>query len=313
MSEPINTHADALPVPGRAARLPRPVRFRIRDYAVLLKPRVMGLVVFTAVVGLVLAPGAVDVWTGLVAVVAIAAGAGAAGAINMWYDRDIDGSMARTRLRPLPSGRLSPLEALVFGVVLSAGSVFTLALAVNGVAAALLGLTIFYYVVIYTVWLKRRTAQNIVIGGASGALPPVIGWACGSAEVGLGAVVLFAIIFLWTPPHSWALALFRSGDYAAAGVPMLPVVAGVGATKRRMAAYTALLIPVTLLPVVIGLSGWLYGATAVLLGIGLAHHMARLYVEDGVAAARPLFFFTIYYLFGIFAALLADNAVAAWG
>jgi len=313
MSEPINTHADALPVPGRAARLPRPVRFRIRDYAVLLKPRVMGLVVFTAVVWLVLAPGTVDVWTGLVAVVAIAAGAGAAGAINMWYDRDIDGSMARTRLRPLPSGRLSPLEALVFGVVLSAGSVFTLALAVNGVAAALLGLTIFYYVVIYTVWLKRRTAQNIVIGGASGALPPVIGWACGSAEVGLGAVVLFAIIFLWTPPHSWALALFRSGDYAAAGVPMLPLVAGVGATKRRMAAYTALLIPVTLLPVVIGLSGWLYGATAVLLGIGLAHHMARLYVEDGVAAARPLFFFTIYYLFGIFAALLADNAVAAWG
>jgi protoheme IX farnesyltransferase len=225
----------------------------------------------------------------------------------MWYDRDIDLHMLRTMNRPLPAGRLNPKEALAFGVVLSFGSVALMAAMVNATAAALLAATIFYYVFIYTVWLKRRTPQNIVIGGASGALPPVIGWAAVSGEVGLGAVVLFAIIFLWTPPHSWALALFRKGDYKAAGVPMLPVVAGERATKKQMAIYTALLIPVTLAPVLIGMSGVLYGSAAVILGLGFARHMVRVWKDTEEKAARPMFFFSILYLFLIFAALLADR------
>ena len=289
--------------------IPEP-RFRVTDYAVLLKPRVMSLVVFTAAVGLLLAPGApgaLGPWTAAAAVLCIAVGAGAAGAINMWYDRDIDLHMLRTMNRPLPAGRLNPKEALAFGVVLSFGSVALMAAMVNATAAALLAATIFYYVFIYTVWLKRRTPQNIVIGGASGALPPVIGWAAVSGEVGLGAVVLFAIIFLWTPPHSWALALFRKGDYKAAGVPMLPVVAGERATKKQMAIYTALLIPVTLAPVLIGMSGVLYGSAAVILGLGFARHMLRVWKDTEGKAARPMFFFSILYLFLIFAALLADR------
>ena len=291
------------------AGIPEP-RFRVTDYAVLLKPRVMSLVVFTAAVGLLLAPGApgaLGPWTAAAAVLCIAIGAGASGAINMWYDRDIDLHMLRTMNRPLPAGRLNPKEALAFGVVLSFGSVALMAAMVNATAAALLAATIFYYVFIYTVWLKRRTPQNIVIGGASGALPPVIGWAAVSGEVGLGAVVLFAIIFLWTPPHSWALALFRKGDYKAAGVPMLPVVAGERATKKQMAIYTALLIPVTLAPVLIGMSGVLYGSAAVILGLGFARHMVRVWKDTEEKATRPMFFFSILYLFLIFAALLADR------
>ena len=291
----------------RAAR-PAP-RFRVTDYAVLLKPRVMSLVVFTALVGLLLAPGGIDPLTGAVAVVCIAIGAGAAGAVNMWYDRDIDLHMLRTMNRPLPAGRLRPEEALVFGIVLSVGSVTAMASLVNVTAAALLALTIFYYVFIYTVWLKRRTPQNIVIGGASGALPPVIGWAAVTGDVGLGAGLLFAIIFLWTPPHSWALALFRRGDYEKAGVPMLPVVAGERETKRQMLLYTGALLPATLLPVLLGLSGAVYGLAAVILGARFAGHAWRVWKDEEGRAPRSMFFFSILYLFLIFAALLADRVL----
>ncbi len=287
----------------------REPRFRVKDYAVLLKPRVMSLVVFTGLVGMILAPVPVDPITAAVAVLCIAVGAGAAGAINMWYDRDIDREMTRTRNRPIPAGRLEPRPALVFGVTLAVGSAATMALLVNLVAAGLLALTVIYYVFIYTVWLKRRTPQNIVIGGASGALPPIIGWAAATGDVGLGAVSLFAIIFLWTPPHSWALALFRKGDYDRAGVPMLPVVAGERATKNQILIYSCILVPVTLVPVAIGMSGVFYGVAATLLGAGLLSNTVRLWRADDSAGARPLFFFTIMYLFLIFVALLVDRGL----
>ncbi|MBI1986090.1 MAG: protoheme IX farnesyltransferase, partial [Rhodospirillales bacterium] len=282
-------------------------RFRVADYALLLKPRVMSLVVFTGVVGLAMAPGRHDPMTMIAAVVCIALGAGAAGAINMWYDRDIDQIMRRTMNRPLPAGRLGAGEALAFGVALAVASVAAMTWLVNVVAAALLATTILYYVFIYTVWLKRRTPQNIVIGGVSGALPPVIGWAAVTGDVGLGALVLFAIIFLWTPPHSWALALFRRGDYEAAGVPMMPVIAGERETKRQMLVYTALLLPATLLPVWIGMSGALYGIAAVMLGFGFAGHVWRVWKDEDGSRARPMFFFSIFYLFLIYVALLADR------
>jgi protoheme IX farnesyltransferase len=282
-------------------------RFRVADYALLLKPRVMSLVVFTGVVGLAMAPGRHDPMTMIAAVVCIALGAGAAGAINMWYDRDIDQIMRRTMNRPLPAGRLGAGEALTFGVALAVASVAAMSWLVNVVAAALLATTILYYVFIYTVWLKRRTPQNIVIGGVSGALPPVIGWAAVTGDVGLGALVLFAIIFLWTPPHSWALALFRRGDYEAAGVPMMPVSAGERETKRQMLVYTALLLPATLLPVGIGMSGALYGVAAMVLGISFAGHAWRVWKDEDGSRARPMFFFSIFYLFLIYVALLADR------
>ena len=235
-------------------------RFNLADYAVLMKPRVMSLVVFTALVGLLLAPGSIDPWTATAAIVFIALGAGAAGAINMWYDRDIDLQMSRTMNRPLPAGRMRPAPALAFGIIMALAAVSSMAYYVNLVSAALLLVTILYYVFVYTVWLKRRTPHNIVIGGASGALPPMIGWAAVTGDVGLGAIILFLIIFLWTPPHTWALALFRRGDYEAAGVPMLPVVAGVRETKRQMLLYTVALVPVTLLP-------WAMVNTSVLFGV----------------------------------------------
>ena len=282
-----------------------------------MKPRVMSLVVFTALVGLLLAPGSIDPWTGTAAIVFIAFGAGAAGAINMWYDRDIDAQMRRTMQRPLPAGRMRPGSALVFGILMAAGSVLAMGFYVNTVSAALLLTTIGYYVLVYTVWLKRITPQNVVIGGVSGALPPVVGWAAVSADIGLGAIVLFLIIFLWTPPHSWALALFRRGDYQAAGVPMLPVVAGERATQRQMIAYTALLLPTSLLPVAIGLSGILYAGVAVLFGIGFAFYTVRLWqsgqtpdnTPDTDHPARRLFFFSIQYLFALYLALLIDQMV----
>lgn len=286
-------------------------RFRVRDWAVLLKPRVMSLVVFTAFVGLILAPAPVDPVVGFIAVFCIAVGAGASGAINMWYDRDIDREMRRTRHRPLPAGRIRPGQALIYGTVLSVASVGTMATVVNVPAAALLALTIVYYVFIYTVWLKRRTPQNIVIGGAAGALPPVVGWAAATGDIGLGALCLFLIIFLWTPPHSWALALFRRGDYDRAGVPMLPVVAGERETKRQIVVYTALLVPATLSPWAIGLAGPLYAAAALVLGAGLVGKVWRLWRDETVDAARPLFLYSILYLFAVFLALLVDRAVAA--
>lgn len=316
------TATDTLGAAPRPIAEPRAVapepRFRITNYALLLKPRVMSLVVFTAAAGMFLATGtpasptAIDPVTATVAILCIAIGAGASGAINMWYDRDIDLHMLRTRNRPLPAGRLAPEEALIYGVFLAVGSVSAMAYWVNGVSSALLALTILYYVFIYTVWLKRRTPHNIVIGGASGALPPVIGWAAVTGDVGLGAILLFAIIFLWTPPHTWALALFRRGDYEAAGVPMLPVVAGERETKRQILIYTAILIPATLLPVAFGMSGIVYGVAASALGIGLARHAWRVWKDDGNdggITARPMFFFTILYLFLIFVGLLADRMV----
>ncbi len=293
---------------GPTAAAPRAApRFRVADYATLLKPRVMSLVVFTGVVGVALAPGGHDPVTVIAAVACIALGAGAAGAINMWYDRDIDQVMRRTMNRPLPAGRIGAKQALVFGVALAVASVAAMASLVNAAAAALLATTILYYVFVYTVWLKRRTPQNIVIGGVSGALPPVIGWAAISGHVGLGAVVLFLIIFLWTPPHSWALALFRRGDYEAAGVPMLPVTAGDRETKRQMLIYTALLIPATLAPVAVGMSGALYGTAAAVLGVGFARQAWRVWRDDDAVQARSMFFFSIFYLFMIFVALLADR------
>ena len=217
------------PAKGQESEAREP-RFRLQDYALILKPRVMSLVVFTAFVGLLLAPGAIDSRTAFIAIVCIALGAGASGAINMWYDEDIDHVMKRTMNRPIPAGRMAPKEALIFGLALAFGSVGIMAWLVNIQASALLAITILYYVFIYTMWLKRRTPQNIVIGGAAGAFPPMIGWAAVTGDVGVGGIVLFAIIFFWTPPHSWALALFRRGDYEAAGVPMMPVVAKETAT-----------------------------------------------------------------------------------
>ena len=284
-------------------------RFRVADYAVILKPRVMSLVVFTAAVGMALAPGSIGPLSALIAIACIAAGAGASGAVNMWYDQDIDRTMQRTMHRPIPAGRMRPAAALAVGVLLGFAAVAVMAWRINLTAAGLLALTILYYVFIYTIWLKRRTPQNIVIGGVSGALPPLIGWAAVDGEIGLGAAVLFAIIFLWTPPHSWALALFRNSDYVAANVPMMPVVAGERSTKRLMLVYTALLLPTTLLPPFVGLAGWSYEIAAGLLGAGFAAHAIRLWRAPDVAPARPMFLYSILYLFLIFVALLADRAL----
>ncbi|MGB0671836.1 MAG: heme o synthase [Rhodospirillales bacterium] len=289
-------------------------RATARDYAILLKPRVMSLVVFTALVGLLLAPETMAVGEAILAVALIALGAGASGAINMWYDRDIDAHMDRTMNRPIPAGRMNPVSALVFGTALAVFSVLAMGAFINWVAAGLLAFTIFFYVIIYTVWLKRRTPQNIVIGGASGALPPVVGWAAATGSVGLEAVILFAIIFAWTPPHFWALALFRSGDYERAGVPMLPVVAGIEETKRQILLYSLVLVPLTLMPTLLGMAGWFYFAAACLLGFELLRHAFRVRAADRSDEAwtkvpRRMFFFTILYLFGIFVALLADRGL----
>jgi len=279
----------------------------VADYVALLKPRVMSLVVFTGIVGMALAPGALHPVIAAVAILCIALGAGAAGAINMWYERDIDALMRRTADRPLPAGRMQPDAALGFGVVLAVASVTLMGLAVNWVAAALLAATIGFYVFVYTMWLKRRTPQNIVIGGAAGAFPPMIGWAAVTGEVGIGSIVLFAVIFLWTPPHFWALALLKSGEYARAGVPMLPVVAGAAATRRQILIYALLLVPVTLAPVFVGLAGWGYGAGAAVLG-GAFVALAALLARDATdAGARRLFGYSILYLFLLFALLCVDR------
>src|SRR5215212_8176414 len=268
----------------------------VGDYVEILKPRVMSLVVFTGFVGLVLAPGHIHPVLAAVAVLCVAVGAGASGAINMWYDRDIDAVMRRTAGRPLPAGRMLPGEALGFGVVLAVGAVVVMGLAVNWVAAELLALTIGFYVFVYTMWLKRRTPQNIVIGGAAGALPPIVGWAAVTGGVGWGAVALFAIIFFWTPPHFWALSLYRSGEYAAAGVPMLPVVAGPRETKRQMVLYTLMLWPATLAPFLLGMAGPLYGIAACVLSVvftGTAIRVWRESEEAGEQHARHMFHFSL--------------------
>ena len=282
----------------------------VDDFIALLKPRVMSLVVFTAATGLVLAPGSPHPVLAAIAVMCIAVGAGAAGAINMWYERDIDALMARTRARPLPAGRMDPGAALGFGAMLSVGSVSVMALAVNWTAAALLSLTIAFYVFVYTIWLKRRTPQNIVIGGAAGAFPPMIGWAAVTGDIGLGGVALFALIFMWTPPHFWALSLYKRGDYQEAGIPMLPVVAGTRETKRQILLYTLLLAPVSLSPFFLGVAGPVYAGTAAALGlvfIGLAWQVRRATDE---ARAPRLFRFSILYLFVLFATMLAERLLA---
>jgi len=280
----------------------------VRDYWALMKPRVMSLVVFTGFVGLYLAPGHLNPVLATVAILCIAVAAGASGAINMWYDRDIDALMDRTRLRPLPGGRMQPREALSFGVALAGGSVLVMGLALNLAAAILLAGTIAFYVFIYTIWLKRRTPQNIVIGGAAGAFPPMVGWATVTGDIGLPSLVLFGLIFLWTPPHFWALSLYRTGDYAKAGVPMLPVVAGGAETRRQMLIYTLVLWPVALAPYFLGMTGLLYLGTALLLSLcftGAAIHVIR---DTSDLAARRMFRFSILYLALIFAVMLVDKA-----
>src|SRR6266700_3691804 len=279
----------------------------VGDYIQILKPRVMSLVVFTGFVGLAVAPGHLHPVLAAVAVLCIAVGAGASGAINMWYDRDIDRVMRRTALRPLPAGRMLPGEALGFGVVLAVGSVAVMGLAVNWVAAQLLALTIGFYVFVYTIWLKRRTSQNIVIGGAAGALPPLIGWAAVTGDVGWGAIALFGIVFFWTPPHFWALSLYRAGEYAAAGVPMLPVVAGARETKRQMLLYTLMLWPVTAAPWLLGMAGPLYAVGAGLLSLAFTGAAIRVWRDESEQSARQMFAFSLFYLFLIFAALLVDR------
>jgi protoheme IX farnesyltransferase len=288
----------------------------VRDWIALLKPRVMTLVVFTAIVGLLVAPAPVHPVLGLAAILCIAVAAGACGAINMWYDRDIDALMRRTARRPVPAGRIAPQAALGFGATLAVASVAVMGLATNWLAAGWLAFSVFFYVVIYTMWLKRRTPQNIVIGGAAGAFPPIIGWAAATGEVSLVPLILFAIIFMWTPPHFWALSLWAHGDYARAKVPMLPVTHGARETRRQILIYTVALLPVTLAPWFVGFSGPAYAAVAALLGAVFLVHALRTLREAqdetgrslaNDAAARATFRYSLYYLFVLFAALAADR------
>jgi protoheme IX farnesyltransferase len=282
----------------------------LRDYWVLLKPNVMSLVVFSAAVGLFLAPGSLHPVLALTALLCIAVGAGASAAINNGYDHDIDRLMPRTARRPTAVGRIAPDEALAFGITLAIMSVMVMGLGVNWVAAALLALTIAFYVFVYTMLLKRRTPQNIVIGGAAGALPPMVGWAAVTGDVGLAPLVLFAIIFMWTPPHFWALSLYRAQDYERAGVPMLPVVAGRETTRTHILAYTLALLPVSLLPVVLGFSGPVYGVLALALGAGFVWLAAKLWRDRSQRTATRTFRFSIVYLFGVLAALVLDRVLS---
>jgi protoheme IX farnesyltransferase len=301
---------------GAPARRYEPSVAGVGDYLALMKPRVMSLVVFTALVGLVIAPGHLHPVIGFTALLCIAVGAGAAGTLNMWYDADIDAMMTRTVRRPIPSGRIAPGEALAFGVVLAAFSVAVLGLLVNWVAAALLAFTIFFYVVVYTAWLKRSTAQNIVIGGAAGAFPPVIGWAAATGGISVEPCLLFLIIFFWTPPHFWGLALIRADDYARARIPMLPVVAGAQETRRQILLYSVVLVPVGAAPWLLGYSGVIYGVTAIFAGalmVALAWRVCgEREGERAARAAQRLFVFSIAYLFMLFAVLLMEHAISSF-
>ncbi len=282
----------------------------VEDFFALLKPRVMSLVVFTGLAGLVVAPGPVHVMVAFCALLCIAVGAGASGALNMAYDADIDRLMKRTATRPIPMGHVAREDALAFGWTLAVASVTLMALFVNLLAAGLLAFTIFFYVVVYTLFLKRRTPQNIVIGGLSGAMPPAIGWAAVTGSLSLEPVLLVGIIFMWTPPHFWALALFRSDDYIRANIPMLPVAAGKRSTRWHILVYSFLLVPLGLLPSALGMAGPLYLVAAAALGAVLLWRMEGVLVErDEVRepAARKLFTITIVYLFALFAALIAER------
>jgi protoheme IX farnesyltransferase len=289
-----------------------------RDWIALLKPRVMTLVVFTGMIGLVVAPGHLNPVLAFTAILCIAVAAGACGAINMWYDRDIDAIMRRTRNRPIPAGRIEPGPALGFGITLAAGSVLVMGLVLNIAAALVLALSICFYVFVYTVWLKRRTPQNIVIGGAAGAFPPVIGWAAVTGSVDLIPLVLFGMVFIWTPPHFWSLALWANDDYRRAGVPMLPVVAGAKETRRQILLYTLVLVPLTLVPFFMGFSGLPYGVTAGLLGIVFLERVYRVITDrqdadgnslTGDAPAKAAFKYSVLYLFALFGALAIDHLV----
>ena len=283
----------------------------VADYVALMKPRVMFLVVFTALVGLVAAPGTMHPVLAIAALICIAAGSGAAGALNMWYDADIDAKMARTAARPVPRGNVTPQEALTFGSVLGSFSVLCMGLMVNWLAAALLAGTIGFYVFVYTMWLKRWTPQNIVIGGAAGAVPPMIGWAAATGSVSFASFVLFLIIFVWTPPHFWALAILRTGDYARANVPMMPVVKGADETRRQILIYSIVLAPLGVVPAFIGLGGVLYAATSVILGVLFVYFAWQCYRErtgeKADRAAKQLFAYSVLYLFLLFAALLVEH------
>ena len=287
-----------------------------RDLLALTKPKVMRLVVYTGAAGLLAAPGPVNIILGFTAVLCIALAAGAAGALNQWYESDIDALMKRTANRPLPAGRMTRQTALHFGVGLSVFSVVLMELATNRVAAAWLAVSILFYVLIYTVWLKRRTAQNIVIGGAAGAFPPLIGWVAATGHVTTMPILLFAIIFLWTPPHFWALSLFVRMDYAKAGVPMMPVVAGLASTRRQVLLYTLPMIAAAIAPWGLGYTGWIYGVTAIVLNliflvlaIGVRRNKATEPAQMG--PEKRLFAFSILYLFVLFGALVADRMFIA--
>ncbi len=302
MSEAI-TDNSVLSTDGNPAR-----ESRVSDYFSLLKPRVMSLVVFTGFAGLWVAPGAADLHPFLIviAMLALAINAGAAGAINMWYDRDIDAVMKRTRGRPIPMGRIDADEAVTFGIVMSVLSVIVMGVALNWVAAGILAFANFFYVVIYTMWLKRSTPQNIVIGGAAGAFPPMVGWAAVTGDVTLASVILFAIIFFWTPPHFWALSLYANTDYKTAKIPMMSVVAGERSTKIQMLVYTLVLFPITLLPTALGYAGVVYGAAAVLLSGFFVVCAVKVLKSDDLKYARLMFGYSVFYLFALFLAVMID-------
>jgi heme o synthase len=294
---------------------PRISEADVSDYIALLKPRVMSLVIFTALVGLVIPPGHFHPVLAITSLLCIAVGAGASGALNMALEGDIDALMSRTANRPIPRGRITPPEAMAFGVTLAFFSVMTLGILVNWVAGGLLAFTIFFYVVIYTMWLKRWTAQNIVIGGAAGSLPPVVAWAAATGSLSVEPLLLFLIIFFWTPPHFWALALFRSDDYARAGVPMLPVVAGPDATRLQILLYTIVLVAVAAAPWPLGYFDAAYGVTSLILGSGMLALAANVYRRrakaESLRATRKLFAFSIFYLFALFATLGLEVLVRA--
>ena len=294
---------------------PRISEAGVADYIALLKPRVMSLVVFTALVGFFLAPGHVHPVLAITSILCIAVGGGASGALNMWYEGDIDALMSRTANRPIPRGRVTAPEALAFGMTLAFFSVMTLGILVNWIAGGLLAFTIFFYVVVYTIWLKRWTAQNIVIGGAAGALPPVVAWAAATGSLSVEPILLFLIIFFWTPPHFWALALFRNDDYARAGVPMLPVVAGPDATRLQILLYTIVLVAVAVAPWPLGYFDAVYGIASLILGavmLGLAINVYRRRTGSAaLRATRKLFAFSILYLFALFAILLLEVVAKA--
>ncbi len=305
------------PLPQAGGKFPLPADWR--DFFALTKPRVMSLVIFTGLCGLLAAPVTIHPVLGFTAILCIAIGAGGAAALNMWWEADLDAGMKRTSARPIPAGRMDPTNARDFGIALSAGSVLLMGVAIGWLAAGILAVSILYYAVVYTIWLKPRTPQNIVIGGGAGAFPPLIGWVAATGDITLMPVLLFAIIFMWTPPHFWALALFVQSDYAKVGIPMMPVVAGERSTRRQILAYAALLLPLSALPWWTGGTGAVYGISALVLSslfLALAARVGfrqRSGENDAMKPERQLFYWSILYLFALFAALVADRWIVVQG